>query len=114
MTIFRQYLCAFHLLFFILFSSLAVAQDDAATTLRVELTGLQQVDGDLRRDATPGGRIFAVGDHEVDPVALAPRGKVVDHRLAAGFANQVAEKQNAQGFHFNFALRWTVPPSGAH
>ena len=43
----RQHFHSFYLLFFILCSCLALAQDDASTTLRVELTGLQQVDGDI-------------------------------------------------------------------
>jgi len=47
MTIFRQYLRPLGLLFFILCSPPGLAQGDAVTTLRVELTGLQQVDGDI-------------------------------------------------------------------
>lgn len=43
----RQYFHTFYLLFFILCTRLALAQGDAVTTLRVELTGLQQVDGDI-------------------------------------------------------------------
>jgi len=43
----RQHFHTFYLLVFILCTRLALAQGDAGTTLRVELTGLQQVDGDL-------------------------------------------------------------------
>ena len=43
----RQHFHTFYLLVFILCTRLTLAQGDAGTTLRVELTGLQQVDGDL-------------------------------------------------------------------
>jgi uncharacterized protein (DUF2141 family) len=47
MTFFRKYLCSLSILCFALSSPLAIAEADAGTSLTVELTGLQQVEGNL-------------------------------------------------------------------
>jgi len=62
-------------------------------------SGAQQVDRDFRRDAFSAGGIFAVDDDEIERFRLLKNRKLLDHGLSAGFADDVAKKQNANGGH---------------
>jgi hypothetical protein len=57
--------------------------------------GLEEFVVDLLGDAEPTGRVLAVDDNAVEVPALAQARQAVQHRLAAGPPDDVAEKQEA-------------------
>ena len=55
--------------------------------------GLEQLLQDGLGDAEAAGRVLAVDDDEVERVAPAQAGQRLDNRLAAGAADDIAEKE---------------------
>ena len=55
--------------------------------------GIEQLLEDGLGDAEAAGRVLAVDDDEIELVALAQAGQRIDDRLAAGAADDIAEKQ---------------------
>jgi N-acetylmuramoyl-L-alanine amidase len=56
----------------------------------------QQVDADLRRDASPRRRILAIHDHEIDATLIPESRHGIDHSLAARLSDDVAEEEEFQ------------------
>ena len=56
--------------------------------------GVEQLEGDLGRDAGAVGRVLAVGDHEVDGALFLERGKPPQERVAPRLAEHVADEED--------------------
>jgi hypothetical protein len=70
----------------------------------------EQFLGDARRDAEAGGGIFAVGDAEINFALGKDVREPVVNDLAAGRADDVADKQDFQIWNFRAAM--VSAPSG--
>ncbi len=57
--------------------------------------GIEEFVADRFRDADGAGGILAVDHHAIELPALTQRGEVTLNRLAAGFGDHIAQKQNA-------------------
>jgi hypothetical protein len=56
---------------------------------------LEEVVGDVRRDAEPGRRVLDVGDHQIDLLMRDQRGEASAHQLPSRLADDVADEQEA-------------------
>ena len=57
--------------------------------------GIEQLDQDRLGDAETAGRVLAVHHHEIERVALAELGQMLDDGDASGSADHISKKQHA-------------------
>ena len=50
---------------------------------------------DFRRDTEPAGRVFTIHDDEIEVIAFAQHGNMLDHGLAPGPPDHIAAYQNS-------------------
>jgi predicted sugar kinase len=61
--------------------------------------GVEQLEGDLGRDAGAVGRVLAVGDHEVDGALVAKAGQPAQQRFPARLAEHVTDEEDVHARH---------------
>lgn len=61
--------------------------------------GAEEIDGDFRCDAFAAGSVLSVDDEEIDSFRLLEDGEARDYGFTAGFADDVAKEEDADGRH---------------